>query len=612
MASEVRKGRFVIQNHFRGISVHTDLRILWDNDTRYTGWTLFTEKTDTLKHAVTNVKDGKTFSLKTDAMKIDFKAGKFLESRLGATPKESGDRIWMQTEGVISRGKPGAGENVEGVIVILDQGELEGGYEDGGVFEYFLNGRHFKGRLVFIQVRETGAIPQDAVDVGKAPTHNEMAGKLQYIAVQPEDQTPHVLGDGFWNSSQLIPSRPSMPEKYIAKVPEHMKFWNESGDARRMTLRDLRAYFSTNKTIKSEKVVGLFQCADNIALHTELIVGMLPEHTTFVELFSYDETMFTSRQKSEREIVRYTDPYTGACFARIVGLTDEEAEEMRSAKYEYTADNVQRAKDILAKKERTTTNDLWARLVAKNIPTDGESIFALRSRLAGVEVTKLGWKEAIKQYDSPETLFFVDLPKEVSLFEIKKAMKEAKGKFLVITMDRPNIDRVLGDTFLCRKTARKHVDFAGKMESEHGFVISNYAMKSEQYEGESVAFSVDMEFRSKERLEEGIVGGIVYYARKEDTDGEWAEADTNFRAMVDFMMGGASVSIRHKTKVDARVVEMFQAEKDTEKGGGIVPAGAVWASVKILDRSVIELVKKGELRGFSWDGMIQVEPGVAP
>jgi len=104
------------------------------------------------------------------------------------------------------------------------------------------------------------------------------------------------------------------------------------------------------------------------------------------------------------------------------------------------------------------------------------------------------------------------------------------------------------------------------------------------------------------------VGGVVYPANKEDAHGDWATADDIHDAMVDYMIKSRKSDIMHDRieRSDIHIIECFQADAETVKGGGTINAGDWWATAKIESEETWGKVKSGELAGWSLDGFAEV------
>ena len=107
---------------------------------------------------------------------------------------------------------------------------------------------------------------------------------------------------------------------------------------------------------------------------------------------------------------------------------------------------------------------------------------------------------------------------------------------------------------------------------------------------------------------EHIVGGIIYEPDKKDTQGDEASAKEIWKALKNYMTKKKSIKVMHKGKAKSvAIVECFQAEEDTHKGGTgpehLVKKGAWWLSIYLGDEPEIwKDVLAGKLNGFSMAG----------
>ena len=106
-----------------------------------------------------------------------------------------------------------------------------------------------------------------------------------------------------------------------------------------------------------------------------------------------------------------------------------------------------------------------------------------------------------------------------------------------------------------------------------------------------------------------LVGGIVYELNKVDSQGDYISDPADiWRAMETFAMQGMEIRFMHGDRpVLAQVVEQFQAEVDTVKGGDIIPSGAWYLCVKVEDDKLWSAIKAGEITGFSMAGIADTE-----
>ena len=89
-----------------------------------------------------------------------------------------------------------------------------------------------------------------------------------------------------------------------------------------------------------------------------------------------------------------------------------------------------------------------------------------------------------------------------------------------------------------------------------------------------------------------------------DSQGDMIDSPKEiWKAMQTFAENGAVIKFMHAgNRVDATVVESFQAEGDTTKGGSIIPSGAWYITAHIADDDLWAAIKKGSITGFSMSG----------
>ena len=144
---EDRAYRYVIQAHWRGRSLHHDLRIETADKDSLIGWTLASQVEGVVDAPVENLDAAREWSRSGKAYKIDFKSGRF-EGRIPAFPKAVHPHLWMEAEGVTPPyPAPGSTPQYRGVLLIEDKGEVKYGKQAPDRHEYFLHG-NIKGRLV--------------------------------------------------------------------------------------------------------------------------------------------------------------------------------------------------------------------------------------------------------------------------------------------------------------------------------------------------------------------------------------------------------------------------------------------------------------------------------
>ena len=102
---------------------------------------------------------------------------------------------------------------------------------------------------------------------------------------------------------------------------------------------------------------------------------------------------------------------------------------------------------------------------------------------------------------------------------------------------------------------------------------------------------------------ERIVGGIVYAPDTVDAQGDWTDATEIRKMMYLFMEEVQSFDLMHEgTERDITILESFQPEVDTLKGGKLVPKGAWFLTTRVNDDGIWQGINDGDITGYSIEG----------
>lgn len=164
---------YVVQEHWRGKSVHADFRFETEDPKVLLGWTLNTQIKGAVDEPVTTLAEAKRLAKNPDDYsKIDWKTGQFAQREREGTNELVNAEIvserkapephpWLTIEGKTKdpvKGDPppvGATKNYPGVFNIVDKGTVEYGSQKVWLHEYFpktkMNG--FDYRIFFRQLR---------------------------------------------------------------------------------------------------------------------------------------------------------------------------------------------------------------------------------------------------------------------------------------------------------------------------------------------------------------------------------------------------------------------------------------------------------------------------
>ena len=275
---EDRRNPFVVQNHFRGRSVHTDLRIGLIPNKLLIGWTLSTQVEGMLKEPVTTLAQAREVVRERmeEYSKINWHTGEWatrpkqgardlVRAEIYSERKAPEPWEWLNVEGATQapregeRPPVGGTRNFPGVFVILDQGDAEYGAQKPWFHEYFMHGRTMNYRLIFRQLKleeaakvediwnepapGTSMRPYALSKVVLPPSSSEEGGTLPgeaiWLAIRPNDQLPYVLGGEAVQKAWMPPlGRSALPRTLRSQVPEPLRYWNQRSEDKAREVRD--------------------------------------------------------------------------------------------------------------------------------------------------------------------------------------------------------------------------------------------------------------------------------------------------------------------------------------------------------------------------------------
>lgn len=291
------KLRYGMQFHFRGGSVHADLRIEKPDGSALQGWTLAIQEEDLFEKEVMKhwkvEKDGQlrkvywdeelyyVYDMKKDEVlewnsrlddkilqwhkdavwkhpewwKIDLKTGRPRERQPGegvdskrpvvekiwATKKQDEPVEWLDVEGVYPPREiepvPGGTRFWPGVFVRVDSGTVEYGAQKSYFKEYFFSGKVLKGRYVLRLVNRNG--------------------ELIWLFWKTDDETPYVISKRAVETGWMPPlGESALPEEWEKKVPKELRWW-EAKDVKEARRR--RDEFVKQLKLESDRFLLQYQ-----------------------------------------------------------------------------------------------------------------------------------------------------------------------------------------------------------------------------------------------------------------------------------------------------------------------------------------------------------------
>lgn len=108
-----------------------------------------------------------------------------------------------------------------------------------------------------------------------------------------------------------------------------------------------------------------------------------------------------------------------------------------------------------------------------------------------------------------------------------------------------------------------------------------------------------------------IVTGVVMEPDTEDSQGDVISEEEIAKTMHDFAMNSRRIGLSHRRRIEAAVVEIYQAPVNFSFEGQRVKKGSWIMSVQIFDADIWKDVEAGLLRSFSVGGFATREPEAA-
>ena len=232
------------------------------------------------------------------------------------------------------------------------------------------------------------------------------------------------------------------------------------------------------------------------------IITYFPDHKTYIEPFLGSGAIFISKPKSEINILNDLDPCIYHVFSNIVEYGDEFDE----TKWDWSPDKT---------KWLSCREKLGQSQMTKGITSLYESLYVLRHSWSGLGTSftsnrwkndnytvKLGdyidlmketlvfkkdYKDIIREFDSPESFFYLDPPYEIaltknyyeyqtglSLEELRDSLRNIQGKFLLSLDITPDITELFKEFTIERIEFKYSCNAKSKSKETTEYLIKNY------------------------------------------------------------------------------------------------------------------------------------------
>ena len=221
-----KKYKGMVHSHIRGRSVHLDMRLQISKD-HMLGWTLYIPKG--LSKDPETFAEAKALNEK-EIMPIVRETMSDSTKKFNCGPKDGLPPIeWATYEGTVQPGAIGATKHEHGHFIIVDSFEVQFGASKPYFHEYFLDGKIFKGRIIFRQLKNKKE--------WKRTDQGEVLTWFCFNALQTP--TAYVLSTRAIEKKWIPPYGASaLPRNLRSKIPERFQYWEKKDEKMRLECRD--------------------------------------------------------------------------------------------------------------------------------------------------------------------------------------------------------------------------------------------------------------------------------------------------------------------------------------------------------------------------------------
>lgn len=234
------------------------------------------------------------------------------------------------------------------------------------------------------------------------------------------------------------------------------------------------------------------------------ILPVLPKHKTYVEGFGGGAAVFFSKPEAKRSVLNDKDPGLYKFYRDFSCKKVEACKDIRNV----CAFAMAAKKRVLRKGSGDVCDQIAARRfsIVASIPSGlkfreckihpivtrklDENCPKYAARLKRATVTHLDYKDVVKKYDAPDTLFFLDPPypgtTPPTKFRSEQAPPESvcelarrvKGKVLITYMDTPRTRAACAGLHMKRVVSKHAAAHVTKTSAKrHELLISNFPLK---------------------------------------------------------------------------------------------------------------------------------------
>lgn len=225
------------------------------------------------------------------------------------------------------------------------------------------------------------------------------------------------------------------------------------------------------------------------------IINLFPVHLTYVEPFVGSGAILFNKEPSEKEIINDLDKNVVEGFRLLKNAPSSDTFMIRRTlkeQQQLVETNPTSIQDKILKKLYQSCNTFGGTGKGKLYKSYNQSkkinkIDEYKNRLKNVKIFNNDYKNIIKKYDTPTTLFFLDPPYEQSnnlyshssfdFEELRDILTNIKGYFILTLNDSSNIRRIFKDFVIKGITVNKNKNPSSKQPiggTRQEVIIMNY------------------------------------------------------------------------------------------------------------------------------------------
>jgi len=354
----------------------------------------------------------------------------------------------------------GATESEPGVVFTVDRPGVEFGLQSDDEHEYFLSGgKHVGGVLTVERIKEGDNAGAWTLSLHRA-------------------RLPRVLSKAAVDAGLMPPDGYSaLPASLEEVTPPDFRYWEKTGaeaqgardalvesgffrdDSVRLVDGQLRhvtkKLFLTLPPTEIDKALRVpFQSWGGSGQYARRLVSRLVEHERYVEPFCGSAAVLFAKDPAGEEVIADSNPEVVFAHQYIRDLTPASFAALKRFDWTVSRAGFERARELEPQSDAARFwRHVYGRLCtwgAKPVMTgystlhEGQSyplddLWRFHERLKGVKILGLDWRETLKRFDGPNTLFFIDPPYEdewahgdgIPAKEIATALAALRGKWIV-------------------------------------------------------------------------------------------------------------------------------------------------------------------------------------